>query len=238
VALEQIGKRTVYWERFLPGQPWPLPTLNFLFQQQAQLITQVYDWLVNYQSQCIYGSQIMDDDILEAMLVVPVVSLLAQAGFGSPVQQQAREMACKLRGLTIPCVHRHGDLHPTNLLFLGDRLQGVTDWEMATPDSWPFYDWFQFVFEYHLELVRKKASAADRQAIVQRTVRALFGSGSRQEETTRSWTIRFLANYGLSYEVAPLLWLYYAWEVRWPEDKETFLSIMVPAVVRWAGWDG
>jgi hypothetical protein len=239
VALEQVGKRTVEWERLLPGYSWPLAPSSFLARPQAEPIAQVYRWLVNFQSQCTYEVQVMDDDTLEAMLVVPVVSLLEHVGIPSLVQQRARGIARELRGLTIPRVHRHGDLHPTNLLFLGDRLQGVTDWEMATPDSWPFYDWLQFVFEYRLELARKQTPSLGREAILYHMVDALFNNrGSRQEETMCAWTIRFLANYGLSYEVAPLLWLHYASEVRWPEDKETFLSIMVPAVVRWARWDG
>jgi len=239
VALWQVGKRTVEWERFLPGHSWPLVTPSFLAGPQAEPIAQVYRWLVNFQSQCTYGVQVMDDNTVEAMLVVPVVSLLEQVGFPSPAQQRARGIARELRGLVIPRVHRHGDLHPTNLLFLGNRLQGVTDWEMATPDSWPFYDWFQFVFEYHLELARRQAPSLGREAILYRMADVLFSNRcSRQQDPLRAWTIRFLANYGLSYEVVPLFWLHYASEVRWPEDKETFLSIMVPAVVRWARWDG
>jgi len=237
VALEQIGQRTVAWERFVVGHPWTLSNVHFLEKSPVGPWSQVYRWLVNFQSQCTYGTQVLDDRALETNLVGPVASLLEEAGFSPRVQQQARDVGRRLRGLTVPRVHRHGDLHPTNLLFLGECLQGVTDWEMACPDVWPFYDWFQFLFEYHLELARKRTPSAERAVILQSLVAVLFDCASPHEETLRTWTIRFLANYGIPYEVTPLLWLHYAWEVYWPEDKEGFLKVVVPAVVQWAGWD-
>lgn len=236
VALERVGKRTVAWERFLVGHPYPLDAPLSLFKRDSELFAQVYRWLVNFQSQCVYGVQALDENAIASSITQTLSPLLRQYDFSRCVDERMFSLAKKLQGFVIPRVHRHGDLHPTNLIFQGNCLQGVTDWEMAVRDVWPFYDWFQFLFEYHLELARKHAPASNREAVLQLAVKSLFDK-SRRAETVRVWTTRFLANYGIAYEFAPLLWLHYAWEVHWHWDKELFLGIFVPAVVRWAKWD-
>jgi hypothetical protein len=236
VGLEQVGNRVVAWERCLKGYPCPLPN-EAPASASAESLSEVYRWLVNFQSASSAGTQVVTDDVLESCLASPVAALLERSHVTNRARQRVRDVARDLRGLAIPLTWRHGDLHPSNLLFLDGRLQGVIDWEMSRRADWPFYDWFQFLFEYHRELSRKRGPGVSRKGILEHTASLLFDGTCRQPEPVHSWTTRFLANYGVGTEYAPILWLKYVADVHWPEDRQALERVVVPSILHFASWD-
>ena len=173
---------------------------------------------------------------MEKKLHEPVLDSLVQAEVDPKLRQQARQLAESCVGLTLPLVQRHGDLHPSNLLFQNGRLHAVVDWEKASVNSWPLFDWLQFLFEYHWEITRTRHPSNNRERNLKITVDTLFDVSSSKREHGHHWTELMLSHYGLPLATAPLWWLKYASLVEWSGDKRAFLTVVVPAVIRWAGW--
>jgi hypothetical protein len=234
LALDWIGNRRVAWESILPGYPCPVAISKSSFMAKEPY-DQVCQWLIDFQGVCTYGHQILDDDSLQTA-IQHVGLVLAQFNPDERTQQQVVRSAQMLRGLTVSLVFRHGDLHPTNLLFLKNQLSGVIDWEMADKGVWPFFDWFQFVFQYEKELAHSRMRDRDEEIVLQDTVKGLFAKGTSHYDRLNASLSHFLTYHNIPAESVPFLWLLYAAEMYLSEGNQNLPRILVPAIVRWANW--
>jgi Ser/Thr protein kinase RdoA (MazF antagonist) len=133
-----------------------------------------------------------------------------------------------LDDVAIPRVIAHGDLHPTNILLRRSHVAAIIDWEFSQATQWPFFDWFQFLFEYNYELNKKERKSAAHQQWVIAAITDIFSTSSARARAAQPLTTSLFARYGLSTRCVPLFFTLYLLDFYWPEDRSALLRLALP----------
>jgi hypothetical protein len=210
-------------ERALPGQP--LETSIIGSNGHARLANgccAFADWLVRFQA-CTRGDSLeITLDGLEPILFRPLAEL---SGVGDTRKLLVKDIARALLGLQIPLVWAYGDAHPSNILLSRDLVSGVVDWEGATPNQWPVFDWFQFTLSWTQELIKARYPSMDRVERATTACALLSGQpNTRLATVLRQQTARFLSAIDLDPELALPLFLVFLVGYYWFDDKETLVQ--------------
>ena len=190
----------------------------------------MFAWLKEFQAHTITGYTSWE----EAVLDVKIRQRITEAGRKARVPRSAvdclNNLADKLRGRKVPSVFAHGDLHHSNIILANGRICGVTDWEFSSRESYPFFDWFQFLFEYNVELSKKRRRGLSQEERVTKAISDIFSPTSSLANLTCSWTESLFDDYGLPSRLAPLFFALYLLDFHWPGDRDWLLRLALPVV--------
>jgi hypothetical protein len=108
-------------------------------------------WLTRFQEATRVGELVVGRDFYVDVVRPVFDRYRALVGWGAWEEQQLADLcrACDaLDGVVLPRTAVHGDFTLGNLLFTGDRLTGVVDWERATPGGLPVLDVLKLAASY------------------------------------------------------------------------------------------
>ncbi|HID63396.1 MAG TPA: aminoglycoside phosphotransferase family protein [Anaerolineae bacterium] len=228
--LGEVAGHPVMVETFLTGKVM-LPTgplcwrRNYSRDLQAMLV-----WLKAFQTRTTVGYLRWDEAVLDAKARRRIDKAGRKAGVSRITVDYLNNLANGLRDRQLPLVSAHGDLHHSNILLADGRVCGVTDWEFSSRASYPFFDWFQFLFEYNLELSKKRRRGLSREKLVVKAISGIFSPTSSLANLARPRTEGLFATYGLSDQLAPLFFTLYLLDFHWPGDRNWLLRSAFPLV--------
>ena len=233
LAFERVGGHWILCESFLLGraiQPRKLAALRIDTFASAHA-TAVYDWVACFQEQTTVREEGFHGINIEGTFIEPVRRMLAASSMKTDVLAALQHRSGALLGKALPVVLIHGDLHPSNILLLGNKISGVVDWASSSPEGLPFHDWFQFLFEYGFELVKHRDG---RNLIDQRleSIRVMFCDDNSTSRAAAFWTGKLLLKYGVDPATSSLWLLKFLSEVYLPKGNAQLVQAASVALMK------
>lgn len=137
-------------ETFLPGKQIRVAAFNSNNKRIRKDVRSVLSWLTDFQQQTTIGSLHLDSPTVEKIVIEPLLAYLDQGECNKYTQKEIIEFFNPLIGCFINLGWRYGDANPTNFLLQKDEVSGAIDWGSCRDDSWPIFDWCDFIFQYIL----------------------------------------------------------------------------------------
>jgi hypothetical protein len=175
LALRRLAAGTALLERPLPGEPadallprapdalWPL-------------LTALAGWLGRWHALEARPAPATAAR-LAAWLLDPAAELGRELPGGDGYRSRLQQLAAGLAGTTVPVVPAHHDLTMANVLWRGDEVPAIVDWEHAAADGLPLMDLaYATTDAIHRATGRSRAAA----------FRACFAPGGADAERTRA----------------------------------------------------
>ena len=213
-------------EQGLPGDPMGFGPFPWAITAQHRRNWQAWrEWLLEFQRQTACGSVTIDAQMIDQIVIPKLVQALEHDPASSHVISELQTVTRELDGLVIGKVWRYGDAHHSNILNCGRRISGVIDWEGIEADQWPTQDWFQFAFQYLVDLFRIKMPEVPDNELGKKAIETLLQSadsplGSMIQQQTET----FLATLGAKTSVlSPFLVVFLA-DLYWPWNKADLLK--------------
>lgn len=147
LALENQGGELIGLERVLPGHPIESRVSQRgrscrLTPQQKRM---AQDWLLALHEQTISETTPFGRTEVSSTALAPLEAMRQYYGL-SPQEQALIELlyeqASQLADQILPLVFLHGDFWTGNILWVGQQISGVVDWECSHPKALPFLDLF------------------------------------------------------------------------------------------------
>lgn len=227
ILLEPVHGLSASLEQGLPGEPMPFGFIPWVVTRWHRRNWQAWrQWLTEFQRQTVNDSIAINARMIDEMIVPGLVRALERDPAASHVIHDLQVVARELDGFVIRKVWRYGDAHRSNILICRGRVSGVVDWEAVEADHyWPTSDWFQFAFQYLVELCRvkfPKASYSERggKAIDMLLQPADSSLTSMIQEQTRT----FLDTWGVKAWAIPAFFVTFLARFYWPWDKGALLK--------------
>ncbi len=220
LCLENVGGRTVMFETFMPGRVMPLHIGRCKMRHYQAHLQALYRWLQAFQTQTAHPMP-------PCLSSHRISRACQQASLSRTIADTLCGLADELDDVAIPRVIAHGDLHPTNILLHHGRVAAIIDWEFSQATQWPFFDWFQFLFEYNYELNKKEKGAAHQEWITA-AITDMFSPSSARARAAQPLTTSLFTSYGLSVRWVPLFFTLYLLDFYWPEDRSALLRLALP----------
>jgi hypothetical protein len=225
ILLEPVHGLGASLQQALPGTPMYLSRTRWLAVARHRRNWEAWGrWLREFQRQCTGKTCVIDARSIDRLIVPHLLEALSQAAGGRQLVAELRAVVSDLEGVRATNVWRFGDAQHSNILLASGSVSGVVDWEGAEADQWPTSDWYQFAFQYVIDVYRTQYPEATEAELGQKAVRALFQpADSSLTEMVQEQTRKFLASWGLNDGLGPPFLVAFLAQCYWPWDKASLL---------------
>lgn len=228
--LGEVAGHPMMVETFLTGKVM-LPTGLLRWRRNySRDLEAMLAWLKEFQIHTTVGYLAWEEATLGAKVRQRITEAGRRAGVPQTTINYLNNLADELPGRKTPLVFAHGDLHHSNILLADGQVCGVTDWEFSSRGNYPFFDWFQFLFEYNVELSKKRHRGLSQDGRVVKAIGDIFSPTSSLATLARPWTESLFDIYGLPVRLAPLFFALYLLDFHWPGDRNRLLRLAFPLV--------
>ncbi len=226
ILLKPIQGLSVALEQGLPGKPMYLGQIPWIAGRTHRRNWQLWRaWLVEFQRQTRSRSVRIDTDMTDQILIPNLGMTLKDHQNAAHIISDLQLLVKELEGVLIPKVWRYGDAHHSNILIDKNQVSGVVDWEGVEVDHWPTSDWFQFAFQYLVDVERKKAPQVAPSEWGKRAIDILLRpSDSRLASLVHEQGQMLLAAHGIESSFGPALFVVFLAQLYWPWDKASLCS--------------
>lgn len=222
VLLDPIDGLSASFEQAMVGVPMGINHYPWLAGRRHTANWDAWrSWLKGFQRQTLDSREELDSQQIDRFVLAPL-NIAYEAGVISHnIQRDLNAVVRELERIKIGPVWRYGDTHHSNILTNRGKITGVVDWEGAQENQWPTLDWFQFAFQYLVDVLRLKSPTATQNDLGCEAIRLLLrGDGSPISNLARKQTDLFLYGWGFDTQAKSAFAVHFLTQLYWPWGKK------------------
>lgn len=225
ILLPPIQGLSCCLEEGLPGDPMYIRgTARSTLGRHRQNWEAWANWLIEFQGQVASDEYIIDSPEIEQMMASHIKSQLVNKPELTCALDNLTSVAKDLVGMRFQKVWRYGDAHHSNILLHKGVVSGLVDWEGADDGHWPTTDWFQFAFQYLVDVQRAMHPKEDPNSLGMRAINALLQPRSAIDEMAQEKTLAFLSSWSIEPASMGTLFAVFLAQLHWPWGKDRLLG--------------
>ena len=226
ILLGPVQGLSVALEQGLAGEPMsfgPIPWTVTRWHRQNWRAWRL--WLTEFQRQTAIDSLLVTAGLLDDIAAHALSRTLGRDPSASHILDDLVEVTKGLEGFVIPRAWRYGDAHHSNILLHRGKVSGVVDWEGAENAQWVSTDWFQFAFQYLVDLHRVQCPQVSSDVLGKKAADTLLNPPQCSlDSLIQEQTSTFMDTWGMTAEAMPALFVAFVAKLYWPSDKKNLLK--------------